>query len=66
MAWKKDLIVIAGAETAAFEACRPLFNGFAKAAYHMGPVAPGRSPNSLLTWFWSATAWPSPKAWCSE
>ncbi len=41
MAWKKDLIVVAGAETADFEACRPLFSGFAKAAYHMGPVGSG-------------------------
>ena len=41
MAWKKDLIVVAGAETADFEACRPLFNGFAKAAYHLGPVGSG-------------------------
>ncbi len=41
MAWKKDLIVVAGAETADFESCRPLFSGFAKAAYHMGPVGSG-------------------------
>ena len=41
MAWKKDLIVIAGGEPADFEKCRPLFDGFAKAAYHMGPVGSG-------------------------
>jgi 2-hydroxy-3-oxopropionate reductase len=41
MAWKKDLIVIAGGEAGDFEACLPLFSGFAKAAYHMGPVGSG-------------------------
>lgn len=41
MAWTKDLIVIAGGEAADFEACRPLFAGFTKAAYHMGPVGSG-------------------------
>ncbi|HBB16212.1 MAG TPA: hypothetical protein DCZ97_04135 [Syntrophus sp. (in: bacteria)] len=41
MAWKKDLIVVAGGKPEDFEACRPLFDGFAKAAYHMGPVGSG-------------------------
>jgi 3-hydroxyisobutyrate dehydrogenase-like beta-hydroxyacid dehydrogenase len=41
MAWKKDLVVIAGGEAADFEACRSLFEGFAKSAYHMGPVGSG-------------------------
>jgi 3-hydroxyisobutyrate dehydrogenase-like beta-hydroxyacid dehydrogenase len=41
MAWKKDLIVIAGGTQEAFEACKPLFAGFARAAYHMGPVGSG-------------------------
>lgn len=41
MAWSKDLIVIAGGEPADFEACRPLFDGFTKAAYHMGSVGSG-------------------------
>ena len=41
MAWKKDLIVIAGGTPEAFEACKPLFAGFARAAYHMGPVGSG-------------------------
>jgi len=41
MAWKKDLIVVAGGEAADFEACRPLFGGFAKACYHLGPVGSG-------------------------
>ena len=41
MAWKKDLIVIAGGTPEAFEACKPLFAGFARAAYRMGPVGSG-------------------------
>jgi 3-hydroxyisobutyrate dehydrogenase-like beta-hydroxyacid dehydrogenase len=38
---QKDLIVVAGGEPADFEACRPLFAGFSKAAYHMGPLGSG-------------------------
>lgn len=41
MAWKKDLIVIAGGTEEAFEACKPLFAGFSRAAYRMGPVGAG-------------------------
>jgi 3-hydroxyisobutyrate dehydrogenase-like beta-hydroxyacid dehydrogenase len=41
MAWKKDLIVIAGGTPEHFEACKPLFAGFARAAYRMGPVGSG-------------------------
>jgi 3-hydroxyisobutyrate dehydrogenase-like beta-hydroxyacid dehydrogenase len=41
MAWKKDLIVIAGGTEEAFNACKPLFAGFARAAYRMGPVGSG-------------------------
>ena len=41
MAWKKDLIVIAGGTPADFEAAKPLFDGFARAAYRMGPVGSG-------------------------
>jgi 2-hydroxy-3-oxopropionate reductase len=41
MARIKDLVVIAGGEPDDFEACRHLFDGFAKAAYHMGPVGTG-------------------------
>ena len=41
MAWKKDLVVIAGGEPADFEACRSMFEGLAKSAYHMGPVGSG-------------------------
>ncbi|MCC7484040.1 MAG: NAD(P)-dependent oxidoreductase [Burkholderiales bacterium] len=41
MAWKKDLIVIAGGTAEAFAACAPLFAGFARSAYHMGPAGSG-------------------------
>ena len=41
MARAGDLIVIAGGEKADFEACRPVFAGFSRAAYHMGPVGSG-------------------------
>jgi 3-hydroxyisobutyrate dehydrogenase-like beta-hydroxyacid dehydrogenase len=41
MAWKKDLIVIAGGTVEAFEACKALFAGFSRAAYRMGPVGSG-------------------------
>lgn len=41
MAWKKDLIVIAGGSREHFDACKPLFDGFARAAYRMGPVGSG-------------------------
>jgi 3-hydroxyisobutyrate dehydrogenase-like beta-hydroxyacid dehydrogenase len=41
MAWKKDLIVVAGGAAEHFDACKPLFAGFARAAYRMGPVGSG-------------------------
>jgi len=41
MARKKDLIVIAGGTPEDFEASKPLFSGFSRAAYHMGPVGSG-------------------------
>ena len=41
MAWKKDLIVIAGGTAEDFEASKPLFEGFSRAAYHMGAVGSG-------------------------
>lgn len=41
MAWKKDLIVIAGGSPQDFEAAKPLFDGFARAAYRMGAVGSG-------------------------
>jgi len=41
MARKKDLIIIAGGTAEDFEAAKPLFDGFARAAYHMGAVGSG-------------------------
>lgn len=41
MARKKDLIVIAGGTAEDFESSKPLFSGFSRAAYHMGPVGSG-------------------------
>jgi 3-hydroxyisobutyrate dehydrogenase-like beta-hydroxyacid dehydrogenase len=41
MARAKDLIVIAGGKKEDFEACRPVFEGFSRAAYYMGPVGSG-------------------------
>jgi 2-hydroxy-3-oxopropionate reductase len=41
MARKKDLIIIAGGTAEDFEAARPLFDGFARTAYHMGAVGSG-------------------------
>ena len=41
MAWRKDLIVIAGGAKEDFEACKPYFGSICRAAYHMGPVGSG-------------------------
>jgi len=41
MARTGDLIVIAGGEKADFEAAKPVFAGFSRAAYYMGPVGSG-------------------------
>lgn len=41
MAWKKDLIVIAGGAAEDFEAAKPVFSGFSRAAYHMGAAGSG-------------------------
>ncbi len=41
MAQKKDLIVIAGGSAENFKAAEPMFAGFARAAYHMGPAGSG-------------------------
>lgn len=41
MAWKKDLIIIAGGEEEDFEACRTYFSAISRAAYLMGPVGAG-------------------------
>ena len=41
MAVAKDLVVIAGGEAEDFDACRAVFAGFSRVAYHMGPVGSG-------------------------
>ena len=41
MAWKKDLIIIAGGEQEDFDACKPYFDGFSRASYLMGAVGSG-------------------------
>jgi 3-hydroxyisobutyrate dehydrogenase-like beta-hydroxyacid dehydrogenase len=41
MARDGDLIVIAGGNRDDFEACRPVFSGFSRAAYYMGPTGSG-------------------------
>jgi 3-hydroxyisobutyrate dehydrogenase-like beta-hydroxyacid dehydrogenase len=48
MAWKKDLIVIAGGTAEDFQACKPLFEGFSRAAYHMGPVGSGAMAKLII------------------
>lgn len=41
MARTGDLIVIAGGNKEDFEACKPIFAGFSRAAYYMGPAGSG-------------------------
>jgi 3-hydroxyisobutyrate dehydrogenase-like beta-hydroxyacid dehydrogenase len=41
MAQAGDLIIIAGGDKDDFEACRPIFAGFSRAAYYMGPAGSG-------------------------
>jgi 3-hydroxyisobutyrate dehydrogenase-like beta-hydroxyacid dehydrogenase len=41
MAKAGDLIIIAGGDKDDFEACRPIFAGFSRAAYYMGPAGSG-------------------------
>jgi 3-hydroxyisobutyrate dehydrogenase-like beta-hydroxyacid dehydrogenase len=41
MAEAGDLVVIAGGNEADFEACKPYFEGFSRAAYFMGPAGSG-------------------------
>jgi 3-hydroxyisobutyrate dehydrogenase-like beta-hydroxyacid dehydrogenase len=48
MARKKDLVVIAGGEPEDFAACRIIFDGFAKSAYHMGPVGSGARAKLII------------------
>ena len=48
MAWKKDLIVIAGGSAEDFEACKTLFAGFSRAAYRMGDVGAGAMTKLII------------------
>ena len=48
MAWKKDLIVIAGGTVEDFEAAKPLFAGFSRAAYRMGAVGSGAMAKLII------------------
>lgn len=48
MAWKKDLIVIAGGTTEAFEAAKPIFSAFTRAAYHMGAAGAGAMTKLII------------------
>ena len=48
MAWKKDLIVIAGGTVEDFEAAGPLFAGFSRAAYRMGAVGSGAMAKLII------------------
>ncbi|MEK6711816.1 MAG: NAD(P)-dependent oxidoreductase [Nitrospinota bacterium] len=41
MAWKKDLVIIAGGKAEDFEACKPYFAAISRSAYHMGPAGSG-------------------------
>lgn len=41
MARNGDLIIIAGGNRDDFESCRPIFSGFSRAAYYMGPSGSG-------------------------
>jgi 3-hydroxyisobutyrate dehydrogenase-like beta-hydroxyacid dehydrogenase len=41
MARTGDLIIIAGGDKQVFDSCKPIFAGFSRAAYYMGPVGSG-------------------------
>lgn len=44
----KDVVVLAGGSAEDFAACRPVFDGFARAAYHLGPVGSGSLGKLLI------------------
>ncbi|MEE9274186.1 MAG: NAD(P)-dependent oxidoreductase [bacterium] len=48
MAWEKDLLLVAGGDEAAFEAARPYFAGFTKAAYRLGPSGSGARAKLII------------------
>jgi 3-hydroxyisobutyrate dehydrogenase-like beta-hydroxyacid dehydrogenase len=48
MAREKDLIVIAGGKKKDFDACLPVFAGFSRAAYYMGPIGSGARTKLII------------------
>ena len=48
MAWEKDLIVVAGGREEDFDALQPLFAGFSKGAYHLGPHGAGARAKLII------------------
>lgn len=44
----KDVVVLAGGSTEDFAACRPVFDGFARASYHLGPAGSGALGKLLI------------------
>lgn len=48
MARAKDLIVIVGGNNEDFEACRPVFEGFSRAAYYMGLAGSGARTKLII------------------
>ena len=48
MAHDGDLVIIAGGEQADFDACKPYFAGFSRAAYFMGPAGSGARTKLII------------------
>lgn len=48
MAMAKDLVIIAGGTQEDFDACRDIFAGFSREAYHMGPVGSGSRTKLII------------------
>lgn len=48
MAWEKDLLVVAGGKEEDFDACQPLFAGFSKGAYYLGPHGSGARAKLII------------------
>jgi 3-hydroxyisobutyrate dehydrogenase-like beta-hydroxyacid dehydrogenase len=48
-----ELLIMGGGDRAAFDACRPVFQAFANAIHHLGPVGAGqvgKMVNNLILW----------------
>ncbi|MSO81625.1 MAG: NAD(P)-dependent oxidoreductase [Alphaproteobacteria bacterium] len=48
MAAAGDLVIVAGGSKEDFDACRHVFAGFSRAAYHMGPVGAGARTKLII------------------